>query len=58
MGSKIRKGIVVFNLHVQDVICLKAYLVHRVPQLPRRGRQVQLGIRLVVGYVFFRKIYL
>ena len=35
MGSEIRKGIVVFNLHVQDVICLKAYLVQRVPQFPQ-----------------------
>ena len=35
MGREILKGIVAFDLHVQDVICLKAYLVQRVPQFPR-----------------------
>ena len=35
MGREILKGIVVFDLHIQDVICLKAYLVQRVPQFPQ-----------------------
>ena len=35
MGREILKGIVAFDLHVQDVICLKAYLVQRVPQFPQ-----------------------
>ena len=58
IGREVPEGFVVFDLHVQLLALVQPHFFHSVPQFPRGGGQVQLGIRLVVGYVFFRKIYL
>ena len=57
-GAADREPIKSCLLYTSCFAILQPHLFHRVPQLPRGGGQVQLGIRLVIGYAFFRKIYL
>ena len=57
MGREILKGIVVFDLHVQDVVCLKPHLFHGVPHLPQGGGQVQLGIGCAIRRIVFSEIH-
>ena len=57
MGSEILKGIVIVDLHVQDLAVSKPKLVQHIPQFPWRGGQVQLGVGFVVGNAIFCQIH-